>query len=719
MNSHNPFFDPRQGHIDPAPKAWFLGPKAENQEYFERMLLEAFRDYCYWRRNFHPEDLGYIRSQDRLQPEFLQYQESLHDHLFEMLSQLKKSMPFFSPRYLGHMCKDLLVPGTLGYIAAMFYNQNNITQEAATITTRFEAEALQTIARMLGYRVDQAWGHLCSGGTVANMEALWVARNLRLFPWQLALMRQWAQRELKTQLDTLLAENGCEFCWTNPVALSVQRSLELYSALQAQVQTLAAQDPALSQELSQLLQATSVVQLGLLGFYQACQRELQGAPQRLRLAYSQNAHYSLRKSLGLLGLGEAAALTVPLDAHLRLDVAALRERLWALPEDELVLAVVGVYGSTEEGAIDDFDQLLALRQEWEAQGRGSFWLHGDACYGGYALSLLEREESHEMEPAAALQAFLQEVAHDQLQARAQTEEKGFWAWRLARCQRWLQVSEALAGCDSISLDPHKLGYLPYPAGSVVYRDYRVREFIRCDAPYINAKEREAEAEQYWNTPYPGKYTLEGSRPGATSAAVWLAHQTVPLNRQGHGRLVAGTLLGASYLQQVLQAEIAARVPGLHCRFLVAESDLNILCYTFTGHFQGQSLSLAQSNALVAELYQLLLEREVLPLATQDFIVSMTRLEAAVYGQERLSVYWQGLLNPDSEAVADDQHLALIRTVIMDPFLLEAQTRPNPQNQPQIHSATGPQALARIFARTLAHLVQELLQRAFSDQKSRA
>ena len=32
----------------------FLGPKAENADVFERLLLEAFRDHVFWRRNFHP-----------------------------------------------------------------------------------------------------------------------------------------------------------------------------------------------------------------------------------------------------------------------------------------------------------------------------------------------------------------------------------------------------------------------------------------------------------------------------------------------------------------------------------------------------------------------------------------------------------------------------------------------------------------------------------------
>jgi glutamate/tyrosine decarboxylase-like PLP-dependent enzyme len=680
----------------PSPKAWFLGPKAENQEFFERTLLESFRDYCYWRRNFHPEDQAYIRSEDRLKPEFLDYQEVLSDRLFEMLSQLKKSMPFFSPRYLGHMVKDLLMPGTLGYIAAMFYNQNNITQESATITTRFEAEALKTIVKMLGYREDQAWGHLCSGGTVANMEALWVARNVRLFPWQVALACQRAEPEAQIRLKQWVNTHQPDFPWQNPAHLNVQATLDLQTQLY--------QSLALEPELASLLHQNSVVHLGLLSFARACQTELGAPAWNLRVAYSQNAHYSMRKSLGLLGLGEEAALKIALDADLRMDLNDLERVLNQLDHNDLLLAVVGVYGSTEEGAIDDFEALDQLRKKREKAGLGSFWLHADACYGGYALSLLAQNDSAcekepkseaEMEPAAALQTFLQSVAKT---AQARSNEKGFWAWNLSRCQRWLNVSRALSLADSISLDPHKLGYLPYPAGSVAYRDYRSREFIRCEAPYLNSET--VSETQAWNTPYPGKYTLEGSRPGATSAAIWLAHQTVPLNRQGHGRLVAGTVVSTVYLQEVLKAVIAQELTGIHCVFLSPEPDLNILCYGFTGSWQGQPLSLKESNLLVEELYQRLLARELQPQQTQDFIVSMTRLERGTYSKSQLESYWHRLSGDPLASLGAEKGLAFIRTVVMDPFLIEAVTRADFQS----HTVS----LCRLFALTLSQQIKQIL-----------
>ena len=122
-------------------KAWMLGPKAENAADFEDMLLDAFRDYCYWRRNFHPEDEPWVQTSERFEPEFLTQGQEMRRHLSSMLAQLKRSVPFFSPRYLGHMNTDMLMPAVVGYMAAMLYNQNNIVSEAATITLLFEIDA--------------------------------------------------------------------------------------------------------------------------------------------------------------------------------------------------------------------------------------------------------------------------------------------------------------------------------------------------------------------------------------------------------------------------------------------------------------------------------------------------------------------------------------------------------------------------------------------------
>ncbi|HLL82444.1 MAG TPA: hypothetical protein VK420_07320, partial [Longimicrobium sp.] len=118
----------------------FLGPKGENADVFERLLLEAFRDHVFWRRNFHPEDGFQVREMDRLAPEYQHSLSTLSTELMGLLGELKAGVPFFSPRYIGHMSSDLTMASLIGYFATVLYNPNNVAAEASPVTTRMELE---------------------------------------------------------------------------------------------------------------------------------------------------------------------------------------------------------------------------------------------------------------------------------------------------------------------------------------------------------------------------------------------------------------------------------------------------------------------------------------------------------------------------------------------------------------------------------------------------
>ena len=84
------------------------------------------------------------------------------------------------------------MPANLGYISALMFNQNNCAAEASTVTTRMEVEVGRDLCVMLGYDKDQSMGHLVAGGSIANIEAIWAARNVKYFPLGLqeALMKE-------------------------------------------------------------------------------------------------------------------------------------------------------------------------------------------------------------------------------------------------------------------------------------------------------------------------------------------------------------------------------------------------------------------------------------------------------------------------------------------------------------------------------------------------
>ena len=64
-------------------KPWFLGPKGENSDIIERFILEAFRDYISWRRNFHPEDERIIFKKERRSLEFQESLDTMEDYFFQ------------------------------------------------------------------------------------------------------------------------------------------------------------------------------------------------------------------------------------------------------------------------------------------------------------------------------------------------------------------------------------------------------------------------------------------------------------------------------------------------------------------------------------------------------------------------------------------------------------------------------------------------------------
>jgi glutamate/tyrosine decarboxylase-like PLP-dependent enzyme len=86
-------------------------------------------------------------------------------------------LPFFHPRYAGQMLKPPHPVAVAAYLAAMIVNPNNHALDASQATSPMELEVMGALAGMFGLP-DQALGHLTSSGTIANLEALWVAREL-------------------------------------------------------------------------------------------------------------------------------------------------------------------------------------------------------------------------------------------------------------------------------------------------------------------------------------------------------------------------------------------------------------------------------------------------------------------------------------------------------------------------------------------------------------
>lgn len=623
--------------------SWFLGPKAENADLLERMMLEAVRDCVFWRRNFHPEDEILITEQVKRKDAFQDSVALLQQSFQELLARLKRDIPFYSPRYIGHMLGEQLLPAILGYMAAMLHNPNNVSSEASPITTEYELEVARQLARITGWR-GETWGHITSGGTIANLEALWVARNLKFLPLALRAMAQAMElQEVEVTLNTgerrrLLELEGNWALLNLTVTSALDLEQEVFTQWRKR-ESAEGRDPDDAAFAETLLQY-SLSGKGLWRFFSELEEPV-AAPVLLVPA---TAHYSLAKVCEVLGIGRDQLLCVPVNRDFQTDPPSLR----ALLEDCLqhkrpVIALVSVLGTTEEGAMDPMHEVQALRQEFRSRGL-EFHLHCDAAWGGYARTLLYDE-------------------HDQLIDSPRPIVQAVRNWPSEQVYASLC---AVPHADSLTIDPHKLGYIPYPCGVVAFQDARVKELIAFEAPYIGDHKEED------TRPILGRYILEGSKPGAAAASCWLAHKVVPLNLTGYGQLIGKTLQGTQelYLKCLQSTVKQLRAQGVLMHFVTSPPNLNLLCFLLNWQ---ENHSLKQMNALNQAVYDELCFRPEDVVQQHGYIISRTQFTFEKYGKpcadgRHSMVEHLQTLGIDPAQFAQERSVMVLRSTIISPWL---------------------------------------------------
>ena len=96
--------------------------------------------------------------------------------LQEVAVRLRDNYPYFHPLYAGQMLKPPHPVARLAYQLALYVNPNNHALDGGRASSAMEKEAVADLAAMFGWTT--FLGHLTSGGTMANLEALWVAGRL-------------------------------------------------------------------------------------------------------------------------------------------------------------------------------------------------------------------------------------------------------------------------------------------------------------------------------------------------------------------------------------------------------------------------------------------------------------------------------------------------------------------------------------------------------------
>lgn len=98
--------------------------------------------------------------------------------LAELGERLRDNYPFFHPAYAGQMLKPPHEIAVAAYAMAQRINPNNHALDGGPATAKLEREVISSLAEMFGYDPAACLGHLTSSGTIANLEALWIARSL-------------------------------------------------------------------------------------------------------------------------------------------------------------------------------------------------------------------------------------------------------------------------------------------------------------------------------------------------------------------------------------------------------------------------------------------------------------------------------------------------------------------------------------------------------------
>ena len=183
------------------------------------------------------------------------------------------------------------------------------------------------------------------------------------------------------------------------------------------------------------------------------------------------------------------------------------DELEKLLQTGTVGTVVLTAGTTGLGAIDPIDRAMPLCRRYGAR------VHVDAAYGG----------------------FFTLIADDTAQGVARAPYA------------------AIAGSDSVVIDPHKHGLQPYGCGAVIFRDPDVARHYLHDSPYTYFTSDELHL---------GEISIECSRAGAAAAALWLTFQVLPPTEAGLGQVLRpGRRAALAWAELIKDSDGARSLPA--------------------------------------------------------------------------------------------------------------------------------------------------------------
>ena len=210
-----------------------------------------------------------------------------------------------------------------------------------------------------------------------------------------------------------------------------------------------------------------------------------------------SAHFSFKKAADMLNLKIVEA---KLDDNYKIDVESVREAI-----SDKTVAIVAIAGTTELGLIDPIEEISKIAHE------NNIYFHVDAAFGGFSIPFLKR------------------IGYD------------------------LPVFDfSLEGVCSITVDPHKMGLAPIPAGGIIFRCEEYLDVMAVDSPYLTVKTQS---------------TIVGTRLGASSAATYAIMKY--FGKEGYSKIARNLMDNTAFFAEGLK-EIGYEI--------VCEPELNIVAF---------------------------------------------------------------------------------------------------------------------------------------------
>ncbi|CAG2255923.1 unnamed protein product [Mytilus edulis] len=523
--------------------AWFLGPKLENIDILQNLTAYSFSETANLRQSLFPLDRSCITEDVRQSEVYTNHIKKLEKELRKICQDLQKSPNFASTRVVGLPCSDTTLSGTLGYLANILYNSNNIDCAGGPVTTAMEVEVGEQLCEMIGYETyntHKPWVHITCGGTIGNIEALWAAQNIKFFPLVV--------QKVMTENPGLISFPDDEIYDTEKVSFQNITEVSIWNAINMDIDCTVDMAKSIGnhmngEKFNKLIDKYSLSSLGWYNFMKMY--KLEEAPV---VICSAACHYSLLKAMVLLGLGKDQLIQVPTDEHDRLNAQELDKTLSDCVERKIpVISVVSIQGSTEFGAMDPLEDIIILREKYMKKGL-YFSVHVDAAFGGY-FSCILRENT------------------DLSMSQDNPEEKWYDSMLSNYTRNQLNF---LKMADSVTIDPHKYGFVPLSAGAICYRNGLMKHFVKLKASYIDHGFNESM----------GIYGIEGSRQSAAVVSVLLSHNVIGLDKCGYGIILDHCLLGSKLM---------------YCNWLtIAKDEDNFVCFPVMPLPMGMTLEYAKT-----------------------------------------------------------------------------------------------------------------------------